>query len=111
MSASSASAAWIRQLGQTVRSVKFMLCPASASSKPAMEFFTGSYNVVKHLNPTLPYMIRAAPGQSPVMVVEFDFGEKAFVPLDGLDVAGVERKVRACAPLLRRRVPLSCPLF
>ena len=87
----------MRQIGSHVRSVKFLLCPTSASSKPALDFFTSSYSIVKHLNPVLPYMIRAAPGKPPLMVVEFDLGEKAHVPLAGLDTAGVERKVRVCA--------------
>jgi hypothetical protein len=93
MAASSAS--WMRQLGSNVRSVKFLLCPVTPSSKPALDFFIGSYNTVKHLNPTLPYSLRAAPEKPPLLVVEFDFGEKAHIPLDGLDIAGVERKVRA----------------
>ena len=90
----SASASWMRQLGSSVRSVKFLLCPTSASSRPALEFFTTSYNVVKHLNPVLPYSLRGAPGKPPSVVVEFDFGQKAHIDLDGLDIAGVERKVR-----------------
>ena len=97
MASSASSAAWMRQIGSHVRSVKFLLCPTSASSKPALDFFTSSYSIVKHLNPVLPYMIRAAPGKPPLMVVEFDLGEKAHVPLAGLDTAGVERKVRVCA--------------
>ena len=107
----------MRQIGSRVRSVKFLLCPTSASSKPALDFFTSSYTVVKHLNPVLPYMIRAAPGKPPLMVVEFDFGEKAHVPLAGLDTAGVERKVRFfCAtyrpgPLHGARPSFPAPLL
>ena len=111
MSASAASAAWMRTIGSNVRSVKFLLCPASAASKPAMDFFTGSYNVVKHLNPTLPYAVRAAPGKDPMVVFEFDFGQKAFVPLGGLDAAGVERKVRVRARARARACVRQRPAF
>jgi hypothetical protein len=101
--ASSASASWMRQIGQQVRGVKFLLCPVTSSSKPALDFYFATYNAVKHLNPTLPYMVRPAPERPPSVVVEFDFGEKAHIPLEGLDVAGVERKVRAAGPRARTR--------
>jgi hypothetical protein len=58
------------------------------------DFFDSTYNVVKHLNPTLPYMVRPWPGDSPSVVIEFDYGEKAQVPLVGLSREALERKVR-----------------
>ena len=83
----------MRNLGKNVRSVKFLLCPTSPSSAPAREFFVETYNVVKHLNPNLPYMIRPWPGDSPSLVIEYDYAENAQVPLLGLDKAGLEKKV------------------
>ena len=93
MSATTASASWMRNLGKNVRSVKFLLCPKSPASAPAREFFVETYNVVKHLNPNLPYMIRPWPGDAPSVIIEYDYSEKAQVPLVGLDKAGLERKV------------------
>ena len=84
----------MHSLSKSVRSVRFLLCPTSPSSAVGRDFFDSTYNVVKHLNPTLPYMVRPWPGDSPSVVIEFDYGEKAQVPLVGLSREALERKVR-----------------
>lgn len=83
----------MHSLSKSVRSVRFLLCPTSPSSAVGRDFFDSTYNVVKHLNPTLPYMVRPWPGDSPSVVIEFDYGEKAQVPLVGLSREALERKV------------------
>lgn len=89
----SATAGWRRLIGRNLQSVKVMACPKSESSAAARQFWDKNYNVVKHLNPTFPFMIRAVPEVEPYMMVEYDWNYKAKVPLSGLDVAGIEKKI------------------
>lgn len=66
-----ASQPWRVAIGRSVASVKFMCCPTSASSATARNFWDVNYRLVKHLNPTLPFMIRAAPDLDPYVIVEY----------------------------------------
>ena len=63
--------AWRTLIGRNAQSVKLFACPTSASSAAARTFYEANYNVVKHLNPTFPFMIRAMPNVEPYLVVEY----------------------------------------
>lgn len=87
-----ASGAWRTLIGRNLQSIKLMACPNSESSAAARSFYERNFNVVKHLNPTFPFMIRPMPNQQPYLIVEYDFCNKVKIPLDGLDSDGIERK-------------------
>lgn len=63
--------AWRTLIGRNLQSVKLFACPTGASSAAARTFYEANYNVVKHLNPAFPFMIRAMPNVEPYLVVEY----------------------------------------
>ena len=68
--------------------------PASRSSPARSTFFFAHYNQVKTISPNFGFQIRHADAD-PYMVIAYDFGETAKVPLAGLQAGDIARKVRA----------------
>ena len=88
-----ASAGWRLLVGRSLRSVKVMACPTSPSSAAARAFWDANVPLVKHLNPSFGFLLRAAPQLEPYLVVEYDLAYKVKVPLVGLDADAIERKM------------------
>ena len=135
-------ASWMRTLSKSVSSVRFYACPVSessaaarcvkqrlpctriehaappvSSSRPAARlpsrstFFFAHYNQVKTISPNFGFQIRHADAD-PYMVIAYDFGETAKVPLAGLQASDIARKVRtgafASAPLSPSHFSRAC---
>lgn len=84
---------WRVGLGRGLRSVKVMACPTSPSSAAARAFWDAHVATVKHLHPEFGFLLRAAPELEPYLVAEYDLAYKVKVPLVGMSVAQIERKL------------------
>ena len=70
-----------------------MACPTSPSSAAARAFWDANVQSVKHLHPEFGFLLRAAPQLEPYLVAEYDLAYKVKVPLAGLSVEQIERKL------------------
>lgn len=87
------ASSWRIQIGKSLRSVKFLACPTSPSSAAARTFWDNNLSLIKHLNPSFGFLLRAAPNLEPYLIAEYDLAYKVKVPLAGLDEAAIEQKM------------------
>ena len=84
---------WKIAIGRSLRSVKFIACPTSSSSAATRSFWDNNITLVKHLNPSFGFLLRAAPDVEPYVIAEYDLAYKVKISLSGLDESGIEQKM------------------
>jgi len=85
--------AW-KALSTAMQELRIHMCQTSAASKGARDFVMGSYAEIKKANPEFPILVREASGTEAKLIARYDFGAEKAVSVQGLDAAGVTKKLQ-----------------
>lgn len=80
-------------MSKNLQELRFQFCQTSEGSKGVRDFILSSYHELKKANPRFPLLVRECKDLPARAIARFDFGEEVFVPLDGLDRDGVDKRL------------------
>ena len=82
--------AWRALVSKRLHELRIVCCAEAPSSAPVRSYLRNNYEILKTLNPTFPFLVRAAE-DTPYVVATYGLGHTETRDLDGLDEAAVEK--------------------
>ncbi|BHF66131.1 ndufa2, NADH:ubiquinone oxidoreductase 10.5kD subunit [Sparganum proliferum] len=82
------------KLGPSIKELRFLFSPLSASSKGLKEFILSGYAGLRKANPDVKFMIREGNSVSPSIYARYEFGKEAAVRVDNASKSEIMEKIK-----------------